>query len=325
MLIKLGDKGKQVKELQKMLDRHGFWTYGSFTENFGTVTETAVKKFQLARSLKDDGLVGKDTMGELHEGMETVVVNSKKKFKDTDNKLSMLGEYKGPSGLNITRAYLDDDEFVDDYGKITPYWFFLHHTAGSHNPIATANNWNTDTRGRIATQYIIGGLGLKGEKTQDGMVVECFPNNYLGWHLGKVDTFNMSVYSVAVEITNYGFLEKKGEKYYNYVGGEVPLDQVCDLGYNFRGKRYWHNYTDAQIDALEGLFKHIKVVYPSIPLGGGLPSMLRSGIPPVTAFEKTKATSDGKTKGTFSHTNVRADKMDIYPHPKLVQLLKRIY
>jgi len=322
MLIKKGDRGRQVKEVQTLLNHHGFWKGTKFTEYFGDITEAAVKRFQEDRSLVVDGIVDYNTMSELQEGVETSGVV--KKEKDTDNKLNMLGVYKSDWGFDITRAYLDDDEYVQEYGKIRPFWFFLHHTAGSSDPIATVDNWNKDSRGRVATQYCIGGIDLKGGTKHDGLIVECFPDYYLGWHLGKVDNFDMSRYSVAVEINNWGYLEKKGDKFFNYAGGEVPKDQVCDLGYKFRGKQYWHRYTDAQIESLGNLIKHIKRIYPSIPISEGLPQMLRDGMKPVDAFAFMSDACKGKVKGTLTHSNVRSDKMDCYPDPRLVELLKTI-
>lgn len=61
MILKQGSKGKQVAELQRLLKEHGFFKHPTITENFGPVTETAVKSFQKARGLKDDGIVGSRT------------------------------------------------------------------------------------------------------------------------------------------------------------------------------------------------------------------------------------------------------------------------
>ena len=53
-IIKLGDKGDAVKQIQKAL---GIKADG----DFGPKTEEAVKKFQSANKLKPDGIVGEKT------------------------------------------------------------------------------------------------------------------------------------------------------------------------------------------------------------------------------------------------------------------------
>ena len=316
MLIKKGDKGSAVKEIQSAL---GITADGIF----GPGTEASVKKFQSENGLDSDGIVGPATLKVLGVSIDTDQSNYNSS-NDKDGKLEMLGKYVCECGLEIDRAYLDSNEYVRDYGKIEPRWFFLHHTAGGHDPYRTIRNWNNDDRGRVATQWCIGGQSKKGDNDVDGVVVECFPNNYVGWHLGKVGRFEMSKMSSAVEINNYGYLDKRGDKFYNAYGSEMPADQVCDLGYEFKGRRYWHNYTDAQMDATEKLLKHVKEIYPDIPMEKGLPELLKKGVHPSEAFDFNEDAYNGKIEGVWTHTNVRKGKMDCYPHPKLVEILKNI-
>ncbi|OFZ56045.1 MAG: hypothetical protein A3D92_21295 [Bacteroidetes bacterium RIFCSPHIGHO2_02_FULL_44_7] len=56
------DKGPEIIQIQTQLKALGYWPDVAFNENFGPTTEAAVKKFQVAKSLKVDGLVGKDTL-----------------------------------------------------------------------------------------------------------------------------------------------------------------------------------------------------------------------------------------------------------------------
>lgn len=62
MLIQKGAKGPHVTKIQKALDAAGFWTYGKFTESFGSVTEDAIERFQSAKGLTIDGEVGAKTL-----------------------------------------------------------------------------------------------------------------------------------------------------------------------------------------------------------------------------------------------------------------------
>lgn len=219
---------------------------------------------------------------------------------------------------------MDGDEFVRDYGKIEPKGFFLHHTAGWSNPYNTINNWNRDKRGRVATQYCIGGSDIRGRESKDGVVVECFPNNYLGWHLGKVGKFAISKMSGGVELNNFGYLKEKNGKFYNYVNREVSEEYICDLGFEFRGFRYWHSYTEKQIESLRLLILHLKRVYPSMDLENGLPKLLKEGMHEKDAFEFNKDAYYAKQFGLWTHTNVRKDKYDCFPQKELVEMLKNL-
>jgi len=397
MLLKKGDSGPDVKELQTLLDDNGFWTYHTITDYFGDITETAVKNFQTSKKITVDGIVGDTTYTYLLNGVKNDIMLKKgdtgsevkevqqmlgitadgifgsgteysvmqfqarneltadgivgpKTYEklvdqtmgvdidtdrtdfddsnDRDDKLNYLGSYTTEDGLEIDKAYLDGDEYVKDYGKIQPENFFIHHTAGWNNPYNTINSWNRDDRGRVATQYCIGGTSVKvgsyGDDKYNGQVVECFPDNYIGWHLGKVGNFNMSKYSSAVEINNFGYVTKKNGKYYTYVNSEVPESMVCDLGYEFRGHQYWHAYTKEQIESLGLLIKHVKNIYPDIDMVSGLPQLLKDGVHPKEAFDFNDDAYNGRVKGLWTHTNVRKDKFDCFPQPELVDLLKTI-
>ena len=305
MLLKKGSKGEEVKQLQKAL---GVGADGIF----GSGTEAVVKKFQKDNGLAVDGLVGPGTW-------EAIGI-------DTDSfEAASETEYTTKDGLVIDRQYLDKNEYVRDYGKIEPLGFFIHHTAGWDNPYNTIRNWNNDKRGRVATQYCIGGTNVKGKEAKhDGVVVECFPNNYLGWHLGKVGKFAISKMSGGVEINNFGYLTKKGDKYYTYVNTEVKEEFVCDLGYEFRGKRYWHAYSTKQIESLRLLLLHLKDIYPKMDLVNGIPKLLKDGVSPNDAFEFNEDAYYARQFGLWSHTSVRKDKFDCFPQPELVEMLKNL-
>ena len=305
MLLKVGSNGPLVKELQRAL---GIGADGIF----GKGTESAVKQFQKDNNLTVDGLVGSRTW-------EAIGI-------DTDSEASAQeSEYTTKDGLTIDRQYLDKDEYVRDYGKIEPLGFFIHHTAGWDNPYNTVSNWNRDKRGRVATQYCIGGTNVKGKEAKyDGVVVECFPNNYLGWHLGKVGNFQISKMSGGVELNNFGYLKKKGDKYYTYVNTEVKSQFVCDLGYKFRGHQYWHAYSDKQIESLRLLILHLRDIYPKMDLVNGLPKLLKEGVSPADAFEFNSDAYNAKQFGLWTHTNVRKDKFDCFPQPELVEMLKQL-
>jgi hypothetical protein len=317
-MIKKGDRGSNVKAWQQAID------ISPADGIFGSGTERLTIQFQKDNGLVADGIVGRKTWEAV--GIDTDQSNatsSEDTAHDTDNKLANHGTYTTKDGLIIDKVYLDSDEYVRDYGKIEPLGFFIHHTAGWDNPYNTVNSWNKDKRGRVATQYVIGGSNVKGKEAKyDGVTVECFPDNYLGWHLGKVGGFSISKFSGGVEICNFGYLTKKNGKYYTYVDTEVMPEFVCDLGYEFRGHQYWHAYTTKQIESLRLLITHLKDIYPKMDLVNGLPALLKDGMDPADAFEFNSDAYNAKQFGLWTHTNVRKDKFDCFPQKELVNMLR---
>ncbi|WP_431911708.1 peptidoglycan-binding protein [Nonomuraea jabiensis] len=65
-LVRLGDRGAEVKKVQQMLNTFG-WDIKADAD-FGPATEHAVKTFQKNRDLESDGVVGKDTWAKLAAG-----------------------------------------------------------------------------------------------------------------------------------------------------------------------------------------------------------------------------------------------------------------
>jgi peptidoglycan hydrolase-like protein with peptidoglycan-binding domain len=107
-LLKRGDSGEDVKLLQTAL---GLKADG----NFGPKTEQAVKNFQGSHGLKMDGLVGPTTQ-------RAIFKESLDEHLDTEITVPQF-----------ELAYLDNDEYISGPNK--PEYLFLHHTAGSSNPI----------------------------------------------------------------------------------------------------------------------------------------------------------------------------------------------
>jgi hypothetical protein len=132
----------------------------------------------------------------------------------------------------------------------------------------------------------------------------------------------MHVNSVGIEVCNYGPLTKVGEVYKTYTGAIVHTDQVCDLGFKFRGFQYYHKYTDEQIEALRELILFI-AERDGINIKKGLVEWLATKTP-AQAFDFSKDAWSGKVKGMLTHTNTRKDKSDMSPQPNLITMLKSL-
>lgn len=195
----------------------------------------------------------------------------------------------------------------------------LHHTAGNSSGIATIQNWNTDDRGRIATCVTISGPGNK--QSPDGEICQAYPSTYWAYHLGikqevfrsrKLPQIAIDKHAIGIEICNWGQLEKVGDKYINYVDREVAADQVTKLDTPYKGYTYFHRYSDAQIESVKNLLIYWRDQY-KINL----------------TFNYDQCFTVNNTallgvNGLYTHNSYRKDKVDIYPCPRMISMLKTL-
>jgi len=85
-------------------------------------------------------------------------------------------------------------------------------------------------------------------------MVQAFPEGGYGWHLGRTGSGYMNKHSVGLEICSIGYLD---DEYRSYVNQKAKSDQVINLTNFFRNKRFWHRYSDKQIEEVEKLIKYI--------------------------------------------------------------------
>jgi N-acetyl-anhydromuramyl-L-alanine amidase AmpD len=203
--------------------------------------------------------------------------------------------------------------------EVTKKQIVLHHTAGNSSGVATINNWNTDNRGRIATCVTISGPGNK--TSLDGEICQAFSSKHWAYHLGvkqevfrafKVPYVELDKHSIGIEICNWGQLESRNGKFYNYVDREVAADQVTELPLAYKGYRYFHKYSDAQIQSVKDLLLYWKNIY-KIDLTYDYNQM----------FTVNAKALKGEN-GLYSHNSYRKDKIDIYPCPRMIEMLKTL-
>lgn len=289
MVLKVGSTGKEVEILQAHL---GLKVDGSF----GPKTEEAVKKFQASRGLTADGIVGSKTWSVL--GLASTDVSEKVDDPDFN--------------LDIKVHHLPVGEY--NPGPTKKEWLFLHHTAGWHDPYQVIDIWGKDDRGSIATEFVLGGQSVKGgDIKHDGVVVQAFPKGGYAWHLGTGNNV-MHRCSVGIEVCNFGSISN-GK---TYVGVPADPHQVVELAKPFRGNKYWHAYSDKQLSSLKKLILYI-ANRDLIDIHKGLvPLIKQKG---ADAFDLYDPTLVEKTKGLWSHTNVRKDKVDMFPQQELLDML----
>lgn len=216
--------------------------------------------------------------------------------------------------MNIKQISFASSQYIAEaHPKVQIY---LHHTAGNPSGENVFKDWEANQE-RVATCVTISGIG---KDCIDGQIIQGFSSQFWAFHLGlKESTFqkfgipyrSLDKISIGIEICNWGQLTFKDGKYYNYVNREVSKEQVCKLDKPFKGFEYFHNYTDAQIKSVKDLLVLWKERY-KIPLTYNediwdiCPRALKGD------------------KGVFTHNSVRRDKVDVYPHPKLIEMLRSL-
>lgn len=203
---------------------------------------------------------------------------------------------------------------------------FIHHTAGNSNPYACIDDWNRDSRGQIGTHFVIGGInGSNGNTQHDGVILRAIDDDYYAYHLGndkgKYLPPVMTTSSISIELCNFGYLTERNGKFYTYVNSTIDSRYVVKLDKPFRGYTYWHDYSDKQLDALAYLIKYSRDKH-GINIFKGIINDIKSG----KNLHDTLNTiiNISTVDGMWSHTNVRTEKTDIYPNPKLIKLFKNL-
>lgn len=188
---------------------------------------------------------------------------------------------------------------------------YLHHTAGGADGQRQFEFWQADSV-PVATCVCV---------SRDGTIDQGFGSEYWAYHLGlgqhhfagnKLPYKQLDKGSIGVEICNWGWLTKKGDKYYTYVNSVVPAERVIELEEPYKGHKYFEAYTEEQIESVVALLEHWHKRY-------GIPITYDHG----NMWGVSKAALSGEP-GLYTHNSVRADKTDIYPHPGLIEALKKL-
>lgn len=290
-MYKLGNKGEEVKQIQKAL---GIISDGIF----GKGTEEAVKKFQKTNGLLPDGIVGKKTLEKLIPQFDTDLTPI-----ITQKTLIEIEDYSLPKNEYISGKYKNE-------------YIVLHHTAGNDNPYQVVDSWAKDTQGRVATEFVIGGQRTTdGRNIYDGKVIRSYPEGNQGYHIGSSGSSYMNTHSVGIELCNMGYIKNNR----TYVNTTVMPEQIVTLKEPFRGYTDWHRYSDKQLNVLHDLLLYI-ANRDNIDLHKGIYQWIKQE-GATKAFEFHQDAYNGKVKSLLSHGNIRRDKFDVFPQPELIDMI----
>ena len=302
-MLRLKSKDKAaVMQLQTALNKYGFKLI--VDGDFGRATLEAVKHFQQESALVVDGIAGATTL-------KALGIN-------TGNRAQVaIAEWHR----------LPTNEYVNKKSK--KYGICLHHTVTDGNPHKVQRLWDYDKNGRIATHFVIGREMLNGDKEFDGKVLQLFDLDYWAYHLGLFRYGNtasnrnskLNKAYIGIEICALGYLKKIGNKYFDgdHARIEVPAEQVLVLEDDFRTFKYWHKYTDKQIESLETLICQL-VDYFGFDL-----NIDRQKGPVTEDWLDCKEAVWRRKRVLTTHTQFELWKYDCFPQPELNQMLTRIY
>lgn len=326
-VIGLKMSGEDVRFLQSKLKEYGFFN-NKVDGNFGQNTLVSVVNFQKSRGIKADGVVGLQTWSQiLHYNTNEIKVEPVVQTPQVEKNLSFVGQ----DGLKIYDNLLNDDEYYKDETSKNTIW--LHHTAGGSRPDWTIGGWDKDFQKdeddnpildasgkplplRVATSYVIGRKSSStSDEYWDGRILKAFDDKYWAYHLGVTRNSRMlNSRSIGIEICNYGPLTlRKDGRFYNYVNRPINESEVIELSNPFRGYKYFERYTDLQLENVRKLILHLTSKW-------GI--QYEKGIYDENWFEYgDKWFSTG---GLRTHTQVRKDKIDLFPQPELIQMLNSL-
>lgn len=294
-MIKFGDKGPEVAEVQKLLSLIGYILI--VDAHFGQKTLDSVKNFQKKQGLVSDGIVGNKTLHALRNHPKTKIKESQ-----------IIPQNIDYGDIVVEKLHMPDNQYIK---QITPKTqIYIHFTAGWPSAKNTIHYWNSDEV-RVATSYVIDG--------NTGIPYEVFHPDYWAYHLGvKGTNGKLDKTSLGIEICAFGPLLKKGQDFYawpnKYTTAKVDAKDVYTLDTPFRGYTYYFKYTDAQLENVEKLLRLLITRY-KIPVQKSFD---------MKWLDYNQDVIKNILPGIWSHTSVRKDKFDTYPDQRLFDILNKL-
>ena len=172
---------------------------------------------------------------------------------------------------------LDEDSYYDEPHPKDA--IFLHHSGSFYRPDWLVQSWDRDksestNKIRYGAAFAIGGKDVvaKSGDTWDGKVVQAFDPGCWSHSLSiktKSNTF-LNQKSISIEICNFGPLDLTLDgRFFSDSKILIPEDQVVELDSAYRGFKYFHKYSEKQLESLSGLIKELSYKF-EIDLAKGL-------------------------------------------------------
>lgn len=211
--------------------------------------------------------------------------------------------------MDIIKKYLTNGQYLtNEFEKLSQ---FLHHTVGLS--AMSAWRWWNATPERVGTAQII---------DRDGSIWECFNPSMWAYHLGIVGDDNWhEKHSINIELVGAGPLRlEEGEfRFYplwpnKFRYNVIPEEEVYEFHKPWKGHKYWHIYTEDQLESLKWLIGKNTLTFTSLKLDNDIDKI----------FEYNPDVVNDHIPGLWTHGTVRADKSDPFPYPPLIKALKDV-
>lgn len=225
----------------------------------------------------------------------------------------------------INQQELTPDQYFKEDCSTLKHQLVLHHTAGGSNAINVVHGWQFNTE-KIGTSFVIAGKPTTHDTFKEGQIYQAFGSKYWAYHIAFSKSTNnvpakyhdfakeqvIAKASIGIEICNWGQLvQDKDGNFKNYVNDIVPKEEVVELATPYRGFKYYHAYSDAQLASLKELLIFLCDKY-------NIPKNFNADM-----FDISTRALDG-TAGIFTHSSYRSDKNDCSPQPKLIEMLQSL-
>lgn len=127
-------------------------------------------------------------------------------------------------------------------GLITPRYLVFHYTAG--RSAQASIDWLCNPDAKASAHLVV---------ARDGSITQLAPFNVKTWHAGRShwDGLNgLNSYSIGIEMDNAGPLNKVGNTFRAWFGKSYPESEVLQAKHKLEQElRWWHTYTESQIEA----------------------------------------------------------------------------
>ncbi len=228
--------------------------------------------------------------------------------------------------LDLDRILHDPLSGKDYFREVSPkQQIYLHHSSFHPSPSLRINQWRKSGF-RMGTCVVVAGMPYTGETHyKDGDIFQCFPAKYWSLHLAShaqqntipakfknvETTRSLEKGSIGIELCNAGWLTWENGRFYSSFRSVIPEEEVIEYVDKYREKRFFHKYTQPQIESIRQLLHFFCDRF-------RIPKRYNADMWDISS----KALSG--TPGIFTHTSVRSDLTDCHPQPEFVRMLMEL-
>jgi hypothetical protein len=200
---------------------------------------------------------------------------------------------------------------------------YLHASLFNINPFKLIDHYNTNTCTiKTAPTFIITSKPQSiNDNYIDGSVIQLYQSKYWSHHLhlkeahiiqggSSINLLNKN--SISIEINNWGPLIDTEHGFVTRTGIGISDNDVYEFSTPYRGFKYYHKYTESQIESLKLLLQLLGSKW-------NIDTQFKG--PNIFNVDRRALMNQN---GVYCHNSVRPDIHDISPQTTLVEMLKTI-